>query len=177
MITMPPANMQWTDPLVQADECITHSRIGESNSRPDVVRRITPKSKHDTLPKQCEAGCDLSPQGSPTRYWQMGQRKRRKRKSARMLTSSRTINATLWMIIVVGLLYCRRGLDRPASSSWPAEHEQQKDMDALPAISTAMYLDQRFTRKLRAETIVQQDSQQIIHIIHTRYVASMESIY
>lgn len=160
--TMPPANIQWTEPLVQDVDLYTSNSI--------VVRRLSPKSKTEccsTIHNGENGSCELL-EGSPGRS--VNPPRRRKRNNSRQLFRSRAINAAFWLVILVGMLYYRRML-HTAGFPWDHEEKATLHLEALKSSSniinpsTSQQQD-HVSRSLQTEFITMDEP--IVHIIHTR---------
>ena len=169
---------------------------GNGNSNNDVVRRVILKSKVDT-PSPFEttlcAGLPSDDSSSPSRTrqrWQtIATHKRRSRRykysspNGRLVFSFRAISAMIWLFALLTMLYCGRWTQTKDTSlilenQGPTELVGGKKygLSFFPSnMTTASYLDFRYNRRLRVENNPKgrkdeaTNSEQIIHIIHTRY--------
>lgn len=158
---MPPANIVWTEPLVQDVDLYSNSVV---------VRRMTPKSKTEPCSTiHWENAYQESMNGSPGR--QGSHQRRRKRSTSRHLFPSRAINAALWLVILVGMLYYRR-MVHTADFSWgqvqkgPTAHLPGALVTSSNINPSTSHKQDHISRNLQTKSIYM--GEQIVHIIHTR---------
>ena len=161
---MPPANILWTEPLVQDVDLYASNNI--------VVRRLTPKSKADPCSPihNCESGCYESLDGSPGRPG--NHQRRRKRTNSRQLFPSRAINAAFWLVILLGVLYYRKMVHTSNFSWGQVKQGPQIHLGASVASSninpsSISQQQDHVSRNLQTGSI--KLDEHIVHIIHTRY--------
>lgn len=163
---MPPANIVWTEPLVQDADLYTSNSI--------VVRRITPKPKTEPCSTtNCDSGYheSLPVEVSPGRQGNH-QRRRKRSKSSRLLFPSRAINAVFWLVLLVGMLYYRKMVHTVNIPRGQVKHGPSLQLGALMSSSkisssTSQQQD-HVSRKLQPESII--FDEHIVHIIHTRFM-------
>lgn len=175
-ISMPPANIQWQEPLVQDDEDTLRIITLPKSS---AIRRVV---KSHSLPCDAISSDSLLSQERPR--VQVRRRKRRTHNHG-FLSGYRALTAAFWLLAFLGIIYYQSDEQSPALSVERVAQEQDVvemvPEDALPLFpantTTASYLDDKAqNRRLRAEIndkvetnfAPKMDRDQVIHVIHTR---------